>query len=542
MARSLNNPQDTASVSLADICLNSILSSPRTAKKVAICAPPAVRILLLENAIAVKAVMWVQMFFCHFQGGRLCVTPKTCSMLVKDANARAVDEGWVLEICRSRYSWFKGYDRVSGQLSLNVVMAMLNGIHIKWASAASESVEDFEVDFTGVSVQHFSDTSLQSLGAILKLAQGKFPGRLPQDYESSTDSRSPALPLPAPFSISLNIVNVEEKPVGEFLAQAGQLRSLLKIEHIDCTRVSLSPVMNIVTTPNCLKYLRGLSISLCGEKVVEVVKFFRVIGRTIRLSELKVVLLFDCALQDSLQNLNLVAFLTTQDGFSNCIAMQPTLQCLTVHYSPFKQEFSYAVSAVLVNLVHPLKSLTVQGGKLEIPADALCTLLQNQCNSIYQLFITAKITAFEFDAGEKFAKVTQCFSMCTKLAVVSVEGPDWRFMWTMKAVAACPSLETLRLKSNRNLFTSDLLEVGHLLAQHFPRLRHCFLHFGPGKLFIDMVAVRDGKLEGLNAVLASIIGEREPDEAIQTLTVPLKCPLLLGWLQDIRPNVDFALC
>ena len=541
MARS----RQTEVLSLVDICSSSILSSTRTAKKVAICAPPTVHVLLLENAIAVKAVMWIQLFFFfrHVQGGRLCITPKSCSMLIKNASERAVDEGWLLELCRSRYSWFRGYDRVSGALSLEVVMAMLNGIHMKWAAAASERVENFEVDFTAVSVQHFSDTTLQSLGAMLKLAQGKFPGRLPQDYGSSIGSKSPTLSLPAPFSISLNIVNAEEKPVGEFLAQSGQLRSALQIEHIDCTRVSLSPILSMVTTPNCLKYLRGLSISLCGEEVAEVVKFFRVIGRTIRLTELKVVLVFNGAFNNSSENLNLVAFLTMPNGFSNCMAMQPMLQCLTIHYSLFKLgEFSRAVSTALANLTHPLKSLTLQGGKLEIEAHDFCALLQNQRHSICQLFISANITAFEFEAGERFAKITQCLSTCTKLAVASFEVPESNFLLTLQTVAACPNLEILRWKRNRNLSTSEFLQIGRVLAQHFPRLQHCFLHFGPGKLFIDMIAVRDGKLEELNDVLASIIGDRQPDEAVQTLSVPLKCPLLLSWLQEIRPNVDFALC
>lgn len=525
--------------SLADICSSSIVASPRTAKIVAICAPPTVRAVLVETAIAVKATMWIQLFFRHFQGQQLYVSPKCCSVSFNDANERAVDEEGVLEICRSRHSWFKGYDRASKQLTLDVVMAMLNGMHMRWASAAGEHAGSIEVDLTAVSVQHFSDHLQKSLEAVLNLARGKFPGLHPQDYVdvSMAHLSPPPLPFPAPFLISLNIANVEEQRVGEFLTQAGELRSTLKIQHIDCTRVTLPTVTSMVTTPNCLKYLQGLTISLCGEKVADVVKFFRVLGRTVHLLELKVVLLFDCKVQNNQQNRNLVSFLTGQDGFSNCVAMQTMLQCLTIHYSPFEKRFSWAVATALASLVHPLKSVTLQGGKLEIPASDFCTLLQNQCSNMCQLFISAEI---KFDAGERFSKVTQCFSMCTSLTVLSFNVN--RFMSMMEAIAACPNLETLRGRSNRNLYTKEFLQIGRILSQWLPRLRHCFLHFGPGKLLIDMVAVRDGTLEELNAVLASIIGDREPDEAIQTLIVPLKCPRLLSWLQDIRPNVDFALC
>ena len=528
--------------SLADICSSSIVASPRTAKIVALCVPTTVRAVLVETAIAVKATMWIQMFFRHFQGQQLYVSPKCCSVSFTDANERAVDEEGVLEICRSRHSWFKGYDKVNKQLTLDVVMAMLNGLHMRWASAAREHAGNVEVDFTAVSVQHFSDNLQKCLEAVLNLARGKFPGLRPQDYVdvSTAHVSPPPLPFPAPFSISLNIVNVEEQRVGEFLTQAGDLKSTLKIEHIDCTRVTLPTVTSMVTTPNCLKYLQGLTISLCGEKVADVVKFFRLLGRTVHLLELKVVLLFDCKVQSNQQNRNLVSFLTGQDGFSNCVAMQTMLQCLTIHYSPFEQRFSWAVATALASLVHPLMSVTLQGGKLEIPASDFCTLLQNQCSSMCQLFISAEISAFQFDVGERFNKVTQCFSLCTSLTVLSFNVN--RFMLMMEAIAVCPNLETLRGRSNRNLFTNEFLQIGRILSHRLPRLRHCFLHFGPGKLLIDMVAVRAGTLEGLNAVLASIIGNREPNEAIQTLIVPLKCPRLLGWLQDIRPNVDFALC
>lgn len=531
--------------SLADICSSRVVSSPGTARKVALCAPPTVRAILLECAIAAKATMWIQMFFRHFRdpGQRLYITPACCSVSFSDANERAVYQERVLEICRSRHSWFKGYDRVSKQLTLDVVMAALNGMHMWWASAASEHVENIEVDFTAVSVQHYSDTLEKSLDAFLRLAKGKFPGRLPQDYVdvSMVHSNGPTLTLPAPFSISLNIVNVEEQRVGEFLTQAGHLRSIIKIEHIDCSKVTLPTVVSMVTLPNCLKFLQGLTISLCNEKVVDMVKFFTVLGRSVRLLELKVVLLFDGKAQSNLKNGNLVSFLTGQDGLSSCVAMQTTLQCLTVHYSPFEHRFSYAVAAALVSLVHPLKSLTLEGGRLKIPASDFCTLLQNQCNSICQLFISAEITALQFDVGEKFTMVAQYFSACTNLAVLSFEVPD-NCMLIMEAISACPNIETLQLKSNRNILTNEFLQIGRILSHRLCWLRHCFLHFGPGKLLIDMIAVRDGKLEELNHVLASIIGDREPDEAIQTLIVSLQCPRLLQWLQDIRPNVNFALC
>lgn len=531
--------------SLAEICSSSIISSPRTARRVAICAPPTVRALLLETAISAKATMWIQLFFRHFrgQGHQLYIDPKCCSVSGSDANERSVYDEVVLEICRSRHPWFKGYDRVSKQLTLDVVMAMLNGMHMRWTSAATGHVGSIEVNFTAVSVQHFSDPLEKSLEAILNLARGKFPGRHPQDYVdvSTAHSNPPTLPLPAPFSILLNIVNVEEKRVGNFLIQGGQLRSILKIEHIDCSRVTLPTVMSMVSMPNCLKYLQGLTISLCGEKVADTIKFFRELSRTVNLLELKVVLLFDCKAQSNLKNDNLVTFLTGQDGFSSCVAMQTMLQCLTIHYSPFEQRFSWAIATAVASLVHPLKSLTLHGGRLAIPALDFCRVLQNQSNSICQLFISADITASQFDVDERFTEVAHCFTTCTSLAVVSLE-VSANSMPTLKAISTCPNLETLQLKTNRNVLTHELQQIGRILSQRLPCLRHCFLYFGPGKLLIDMVAVKDGTLEELNPVLASIVGDREPDEAIQTLIVPLKCPRLLHWLQDTRPNVDFALC
>lgn len=546
MFRSTDLQKGSASCrSLADICSSSIISSPRTARRVSICAPPTVRSLLLETAISAKATMWIQLFFRHFhdQGHQLYINPRCCSVSDNDANERSVYDEVVLDICRSRHPWFKGYDRVSKQLTLDVVVAILNGMYMRWTSAATGHVGSIEVNFTGVSVQHFSDPLQKSLEAILNLARGKFPGRHPQDYVdvSTAHSNPPTLPLPAPFSISLNIVNVEEKRVANFLTQAGHLRSVLKIEHIDCSRVTLPTVVSMVSMPNCLKYLQGLTVSLCGEKVADTINCFRVLSKTVHLLELKVVLLFDCKTQSSLKNNNLLTFLTGQDGFSSCVAMQTMLQCLTIHYSPFEQRFSQAVATAVASLVHPLKSLTLHGGRLAIPASEFCRLLQNQSNSICQLFLSADITASQFDVDERFTEVAHCFSICTNLAVMSLEASA-NSMPLLKAISACPNLETLQLKTNRNVLTNELLQIGRILSQHLPLLRHCFLYFGPGKLLIDMVAVRDGTLEELNPVLASIVGDREPDEAIQTLIVPLKCPRLLRWLQDTRPNIDFALC
>jgi hypothetical protein len=205
--------------------------------------------------------------------------------------------------------------------------------------------------------------------------------------------------------------------------------------------------------------------------------------------------------------------------------------------------------AFLDSITSPLCSIELCNFQLTNYLEEFSSFLSQQGHSLKQLFVKGIDVAFPVSKNYDVLcqKLKKNFALCTAVTVLSLENVlvgnlHGHFPLLFQAVSTLPNLAVFRWRESNggNMFANSLVSMKHSWESGFHCLESCWIVLKTTKILIDMTKVDDPSLGEIADLLSEVIGDRYPDETIQTLRVPFGCGSIAHWFQRLKPHVQMS--